>query len=111
MYNHVFVVGRIESLPDETVFENNPNKDALMILRLEQPFQVGEDEIEFDLIPAVLWNGMAEMVNGACKIGSLVAVTGRLINLREQPYFKQFPVIVLRGEKVEILDRLLEEKG
>ena len=41
MYNHVFVVGRIESLPDETVFENNPNKDALMILRLEQPFQVG----------------------------------------------------------------------
>ena len=99
MYNHVFLVGRIAQMPDYEII-NNYRKDALIHLQVYRPFDEIKGCRDYDLIPIILWKGLAEMINDTCHAGSVIAIRGR---------YKGYRVMTVRAESFELLDEKLKE--
>ena len=77
MYNQVFLVGRLAQMPDYEII-NNYRKDALIHIMVYRPFDEVKGCRDYDLVPIILWRGLAEMINDTCHVGSVIAVKGRL---------------------------------
>ena len=108
MYNHVFLVGRIAQMPDYEII-NNYRKDALIHLQVYRPFDEIKGCRDYDLIPIILWKGLAEMIIDTCHAGSVIAIRGRLSNLEDKPQYKGYRVMTVRAESFELLDEKLKE--
>ena len=108
MYNHVFLVGRIAQMPDYEII-NNYRKDALIHLQVYRPFDEIKGCRNYDLIPIILWKGLAEMINDTCHAGSVIAIRGRLSTLEDKPKYKGYRVMTVRAESFELLDEKLKE--
>lgn len=90
MYNQVFLVGRLAQMPDYEII-NNYRKDALIHIMVYRPFDEVKGCRDYDLVPIILWRGLAEMINDTCHVGSVIAVKGRLNDLEDKP---DYPDIV-----------------
>lgn len=110
MYNTVFIVGRLAQMPDFEALRN-PQKDALIHLKVYRPFDELLNKKEHDLIPIVLWNGMASLINDTCEIGSYLSIKGRLMNPKEHPQYEDYHVMYIRGESVELLDAVFVKES
>lgn len=76
MLNQVILVGRISGeLKEEMVGERKVVKLNLVVQR---SYKNEEGVYESDMIPVVLWDGIAQNVAEYCKNGDLVGVKGRL---------------------------------
>ena len=87
MYNQVFLVGRLAQMPDYEII-NNYRKDALIHIMVYRPFDEVKGCRDYDLVPIILWRGLAEMINDTCHVGSVIAVKGRLNVLKTSPIIK-----------------------
>ena len=95
MYNQVFLVGRLAQMPDyEMVY---------------RPFDEVKGCRDYDLVPIILWRGLAEMINDTCHVGSVIAVKGRLNDLEDKPDYQGYRVMSVRAESFEVLDEKLKE--
>lgn len=108
MYNHVFLVGRIAHMPDYELIKNH-RKDALIHLKVYRPFDEIKGCRDYDLVPIILWRGLAEMINDTCHVGSTIALSGRLNNIEGKPDYEGFHVMTVRAESFELLDEKLKE--
>lgn len=76
MLNQVVLVGRISGeLKEEMVGERKVVKLNLVVQR---SYKNEEGVYESDMIPVVLWDGIAQNVAEYCENGDLVGVEGRL---------------------------------
>ena len=108
MYNHVFLVGRIAQMPDYDII-NNHRRDALIHLKVYRPFDEIKGYRDYDLVPIVLWKGLADIISDTCHVGSTIALSGRLNDLEEKPEFDGYHVMTVRAESFELLDEKLKE--
>lgn len=108
MYNQVFLVGRLAQMPDYEII-NNYRKDALIHIMVYRPFDEVKGCRDYDLVPIILWRGLAEMINDTCHVGSVIAVKGRLNDLEDKPDYQGYRVMSVRAESFEVLDEKLKE--
>ena len=108
MYNQVFLVGRLAQMPDYEII-NNYRKDALIHIMVYRPFDEVKGCRDYDLVPIILWRGLAEMISDTCHVGSVIAVKGRLNDLEDKPDYQGYRVMSVRAESFEVLDEKLKE--
>lgn len=94
MLNQIVLVGRIVS--DLEINETENGRKATTIqLKVPRSFKNSEGIYEEDIIPVVLWNGIAENACEYCKVGDLVGVKGRVQSKEDK--------IVIVAEKMTFL--------
>jgi len=77
MLNQIILVGRIVEVPKLDKTENG-NSITKLKIEIDRNFRNAEGIYEEDLIEVTLWKGIAESVTHLAKVGSLVAVKGRI---------------------------------
>lgn len=80
MLNQIIIVGRIK---EKGVQEENEfgKKYTNITLAVPRNFKNMEGEYDVDVIPVLLWDGIASNVNDWCNEGDIVGVKGRLQRL------------------------------
>lgn len=76
MLNNFVIVGKITKIENKEI-ENGANK-TIATLAVSRSFKNIDGEYETDLIPCLLFGGVAEATKEYCKIGDLVAIKGRI---------------------------------
>ena len=91
------MVGR---LLDEPIIEEIDNKKQTIItLSVSRNFKNEQDEYEFDNIPVVLWNGIAENTKKYCHKGDVIGAKGRLQIIDEKLYVIAEKITFLSSKK------------
>ena len=72
MLNNLMLVGRLTADP---VIKD---KVLSVVVAVNRQFKNEEGIYETDLIPVILWNGVAEQVSEYCKKGDLIGIRGRI---------------------------------
>ncbi|MDF9823931.1 single-strand DNA-binding protein [Breznakia sp. PF5-3] len=104
MLNQFVIVGKLKELPvvQET---SNSVKYAHLTLIVRRNFKNSNNEYEYDDITCTLWRGIAESCNDLCKVGSNIAIKGRI---QTNPYTSEdnvtYPNYEFIAEKVSILE-------
>ncbi len=77
MLNQCALVGKIKELP---VIKKTANGvvTASLVLEVQRNFRNSHGEIEFDIFSVQVWRGIAEECCEICKVGSVIALRGRL---------------------------------
>lgn len=99
MLNQAVIVGRL--LEKSIVEEKNDRKVSFIKLVCPRPFKNEEGIFENDIIPVIIYNGVATNTYEYVNAGDLIGVKGRL----EQDDDK----IVLIGEKITFLSSKKKE--
>lgn len=73
MLNQIVLVGRITK-----EIEVEGETKAIVTLAVPRSFKNTDGEYETDLIPCVLWNGIATNTKEYCRKGDLVGIKGRV---------------------------------
>ncbi len=79
MLNQCALVGKVKELPIIKKTKNG-NSTAFVTLEVEKNFRNSNGEVEFDIFNVQLWKGIAEDVVDFSKIGSVLAIRGRLVS-------------------------------
>ena len=74
--NFVTLVGRLVNEP--TIEENDNIKKTILTIAVTRSFRNADGVYETDLIPCVMWNGIASNVCDYCHKGDVVGIKGRL---------------------------------
>lgn len=100
MLNSITLVGRIAK--EIKIQELESGKKVLNVtLAVPRSFKNMNGEYETDLIPCILFNGIAENVESYCKQGDLIGIKGR-VQVREN-------TIEIIAEKVTFLSTKKED--
>ena len=100
MLNNITLVGRIAK--EIKIQELESGKKVLNVtLAVPRSFKNMNGEYETDLIPCILFNGIAENVESYCKQGDLIGIKGR-VQVREN-------TIEIIAEKVTFLSTRKED--
>lgn len=99
MLNQTVIVGRL--LEEPIIEEVDNKKQAVITLSVPRIFKNEQGEYEFDNIPIVLWNGIAENAKGYCHKGDLVGAKGRLQVIDEKIYVIADKITFLSSAKKE----------
>ncbi len=90
MLNQVVLVGKVVKLP-ELITTSNGNKVASLLLEVDRSFKTSEGVVEQDIFNVQLWRGVAEQCCDVCKLGSWLAIKGRIqahnVQKEEVTYF------------------------
>ena len=101
MHNMVYLIGRLTS-NIEVEEQGNIVKTTIKIA-VQRNFKNEEGIYETDIIPCMLWNGIATQASGYCQKGDLVGLKGRIECLNEG-----FVVVV---DKISFLSSRTSEEG
>lgn len=77
MLNQVVVIGKVCEMPKESMDAYGKRKISF-ILEVERPFAESDGQYEKDYVIVAPWKGIAEQMKDLCKVGSIIAVKGRL---------------------------------
>lgn len=102
MLNQCALVGKIKELP-EIKKTTNGTVTATLVLEVERNFRNSEGEVEQDIFNVQLWRGIAEDCCSICKIGSVVAVRGRLASRIHETEANVFYNTDIIAEKVTFI--------
>ena len=80
MFNQVFIVGKIDKIPDL----NCKNMENILVLEVKRNYKNVEGVFDKDYFSCYLWSALCKKINVSCKIGDVIALRGRLINDREK---------------------------
>ena len=111
MINEVIIVGKLAKEPhlNQT---NSGHKISNIVLETVRHYKNSYGLYESDFLEITLWHGMAQTICETCKVGSFIAVKGRI-----QPRtflevaHKHFCCLEIIAEKVSILDSSLKKDG
>lgn len=99
MLNQTVIVGR---LLDEPIIEEIDNKkQSVITLSVSRSFKNEQGEYEFDNIPILLWDGIAENAKEYCHKGDAIGVKGRLQVIDEKLYVIAEKITFLSTAKKE----------
>lgn len=102
--NLCVLVGTVKEVP-EIYTSPKGITYAYMVMETERNFRNEDGSLSQDIFKVTLWKGIAEECAAACKVGSLIAVKGRL---KSEPYEKNEKTYYnceVLAEKVSFLDR------
>lgn len=99
MFNQVFLIGRLTDLPNAKQAANIDH-DTIIHIDVYKPYDGYDDHQPFVKVPVVVWQGMAKKILTGAKVGSFLAIKGRLLNKDDNPQ----EGIYIRGETVKVLD-------
>lgn len=110
MINEVILVGKLVKEPvlNETI---SGHKVSNIILETVRHFKNSYGLYEHDFIEVTLWKGIAQTICDTCKIGSVIAVKGRIqprTYLEEK--HKHYTSLEIIAEKITILDSYFEKE-
>lgn len=74
--NQVVLVGRIAQ--DLEIKEQGEKKIKIVSVEVQRPFKNYDGKYDKDIIPCILWNGIAESTIEYCKKDDLIAIKGRI---------------------------------
>ena len=80
MLNQIAIVGRLVSDPEINETENG-KKVSEITLAVPRSYKNSEGIYDTDIIPCIVWYGMAENVAEFCRKGDIIGVKGRLQRL------------------------------
>ncbi len=98
MFNQVFLVGRLATMPDLTK-DTNEDYETKIMLNVSKPYDAYDNRYNYVKVPILVWRGMAKKLVSCAQVGSYVAVKGRLCNC-----FDDENKIMIEGESVQVLD-------
>ena len=77
MFTNCVLVGKVKEVP---VVETSAkgNTYAHVMIGCERSFPNADGRLMSDVFRVVLWKGIAEEMAAACRVGSLIAIKGRL---------------------------------
>ncbi len=102
MLNQCALVGKITELP-EIKKTANGTITATLVMEVERNFRNSNGDIESDIFSVQVWRGIAEECCEICKVGSVIAVRGRLtsrVHTTESSTFYNTDII---AEKVSFI--------
>ncbi|MCI6271696.1 MAG: single-stranded DNA-binding protein [Erysipelotrichaceae bacterium] len=103
MLNQCVLVGRVKMLPT-TKQTSQKNTVAQVLLEVDRNFRNSDGTLGSDIFQVTLWKGIAEMCIDNCKVGSIIAVKGRLqANIYETDKNKTFYNYEIIAEKVSFI--------
>lgn len=111
IYNYVMLIGRLTE--DVNVSTTKTGKKVANItLAINRPFKNPQtDSYDTDFIDVSIWDELCDVASNYLKMGSLVAVKGRLTaaydRLESGPYFNRIQVT---GERVIFLSSIESKK-
>lgn len=109
MFSQVFLLGRIATMPDDGSFLTE-NKESLIHVCIQRPFNDLSETQQEDLVPVVLWWALASRINEICHVGSFIAVRGRILNDDFHTVHRGLHTIYVKAETIEILDEDLKRE-
>ena len=103
MLNQVVLVGRM--INEIEVKQNEEGrKQSIITLAVNRIYKNVDGEYETDMIPIILWYGIAENVKEYCKKGDVVGIRGRLQVIDEKLYVIADKVTFLSSKKNDEVD-------
>lgn len=107
MLNQTIIVGRLVQDPKTKELENN--NFCVATLAIPRSYKNNEGIYETDLVPVVLYKGIAENTSLYCKKGDIIGVKGRLQTRTENGQ----NIVEVVAEKVSFLssNQRKEENG
>ena len=100
MHNQVYLIGRL--VKDIEVEEKDNSTKAIITIAVQRSYKNEEGIYESDLIPCILWNGVATHTKEYCEKGDLVGIKGRLQIVDEK--------IVAIADKITFLSSKKQEE-
>ena len=100
MLNQMVLVGRLVKNP--TLIENESKRYCEITLAIPRSFKNADGIYETDIIPIILWQGIAENTVEYCKKGDIIGVKGRIQTAEDK--------IQIIAEKITFLSSKKEEK-
>jgi single-strand DNA-binding protein len=81
MMNGCFLVGTVMEPP---IIGKGSDKACSMIVETDRMFRNEDGSLDEDFFFVEIWRGIAEEVRDCCKVGTVVAIKGRLVSKREE---------------------------
>jgi single-stranded DNA-binding protein len=98
MFNQVFLVGRLEDVPDLSS-KSDQAYETKVYLQVSKPYDAYDNRHNYVRVPIYVWRGMAKKIVSSAKAGSYVAIKGRLCNQKDVEND-----IIIEGESIRVLD-------
>jgi len=97
MINNLFLVGRIVETPTVKHSENGLCY-TLVTLVVARPFKNSEGKYDYDFIPCLIWDALANSTCEYCRKGDTIGIRGRLVSRTKD--------VTFNGVNEEIVKRL-----
>lgn len=83
--NQVVLVGRLKENVQIELTDKG-NKISFILLEVQRNFKNSDGLYDYDIIPCVLWNGIAQSTKDKCSVGDVLGIKGRI---QSHPYEKE----------------------
>lgn len=99
MLNYTVLVGRIVDIKIEEI--DDDKKVAFLKLAIPRPYKNSQGEYDIDVVPVILYGGIADNVANYCNKGDLVGAKGRVESDDESIKIIAEKVTFLSSKKIE----------
>ena len=102
MLNHVVLIGRIHTMPQESKDENGARKYSFQ-LEVERPFKESDGTFKNDYFIITPWRGVADQMKDLCMENEIIGVKGRLCSYQRRIEEQMIPCFEVIAENITFL--------